>query len=133
VSEHDAFRTHPEDGSQVWFNHVQVFHLSSAPSELGRVYRKTRELRTLAWWRLAQAMVAARKRMIKADDQAMHCTYRDGSEIPIEDLEAVRDEIWKHMIATPWQSGDMVVIDNFSMSHGRLPYHGPREVVVAWA
>lgn len=133
VSEHDAFRAHPEDGSLVWFNHVQVFHLSSAPSELGRVYRKTRELRTLAWWRLAQAMVAARKRMIKADDQAMHCTYRDGSEIPIEDLEAVRDEIWKHMIATPWQSGDMVVIDNFSMSHGRLPYHGPREVVVAWA
>ncbi len=133
VSEHDAFRTHPEDGSQVWFNHVQVFHLSSAPSELGRVYRKTKELRTLAWWRLAQAMVAVRQRMIAADDQAMHCTYRDGREIPVEDLEAVRDEIWKRMIATPWQSGDMVVIDNFSVSHGRLPYHGPREVVVAWA
>jgi len=27
----------------------------------------------------------------------------------------------------------MVVIDNAAVSHGRLPYRGPRQVVVAWA
>ena len=133
VSEHEALRAHPHSGAPVWFNHSQVFHLSSAPSELRRVFDKTHELRTFAWWRLAQAMVAVRKRVVRPDDQAMHCTHRDGSEIAGEDLEAVREEIWKRMIATPWQAGDMVVIDNFAVSHGRLPYHGPREVVVAWA
>jgi hypothetical protein len=98
------------------------------------VFNKTHELRTLAWWRLAQAMVAARKRdrKIRRPGDALHPPRWQRDPV-FEDLEAVRDEIWKHMIATPWQAGDMVVIDNFSMSHGRLPYHGPREVVVAWA
>ena len=27
--------------------------------------------------------------------------------------------------------GDMVVPDNFAVSHGQPPYHGPREVVFA--
>jgi alpha-ketoglutarate-dependent taurine dioxygenase len=133
VSEHTALRAHPESGAPVWFNHSQVFHLSSAASELRRVYRRTGELRTLFWWRAAQAMIAAKKRLTRTEDQALHCTYRDGREIAVEDLEHVRDEIWRRMIATPWQSGDMVILDNFSVSHGRLPYHGPREVVVAWA
>ena len=50
-----------------------------------------------------------------------------------DDLEHLRDTIWRHMIAEPWRAGDMVVIDNFAVSHGRLPYRGPRQVVVAWA
>ena len=29
--------------------------------------------------------------------------------------------------------GDVVAIDNFAVSHGRLPYRGPRNVAVAWA
>jgi len=57
----------------------------------------------------------------------------DGREIAEDDLEHLRDTIWRHMIAEPWRAGDMVVIDNFAVSHGRLPYHGPRQVVVAWA
>jgi hypothetical protein len=133
ISEHEALRPHPNGGAPVWFNHSQVFHMSSAPSELGRIFRRTGEARTFAWWRIAQVMIAAKRRLVRPEDQALHCTYRDGREIPVEDLEHVRDEIWRRMIATPWQSGDMVVIDNFAVSHGRLPYHGPREVVVAWA
>lgn len=133
VSEHAAFRAHPESGAAVWFNHTQVFHLSSAASELRRVYARTGELRTMFWWRAAQAMIAAKRRWTPTDAQALHCTYKDGSEMAIADLEHVRDEIWRRMIATPWQSGDMVVLDNFAVSHGRLPFRGPRDVVVAWA
>ncbi len=133
VSDHDALRLHPETGVPVWFNHVQVFHLSAAPAELRRIFHHQGGLRNLALWRFAQLMVAARRRLVAPEAQAMHCTYRDGREIPSDDMEHLRDCIWQHMIAEPWQQGDMVVIDNFAVSHGRLPYHGPRQVVVAWA
>ncbi len=133
ISEHDALRAHPESGAPVWFNHSQVFHLSTAPAELRRIYRRTGELRSLALWRFAQVAVAAKRRFTGSDAQALHCTHRDGREIADGDLENVRDTIWRHMIAEPWRQGDMVVIDNFAVSHGRLPYRGPRQVVVAWA
>jgi alpha-ketoglutarate-dependent taurine dioxygenase len=31
-----------------------------------------------------------------------------------------------------WQQGDVIVLDNFSMAHGRMPYKGPREIYVSW-
>ncbi|HEY0135216.1 MAG TPA: TauD/TfdA family dioxygenase [Nannocystis sp.] len=133
ISEHDALRVHPETGVPVWFNHVQVFHLSTAASELRRIYRRTSDLRSGLLWRFAQVAVAGKRRFTAVDEQALHCTYRDGREIEVADLEHVRDTIWRHMIAEPWQQGDMVVIDNFAIAHGRLPYRGPRQVVVAWA
>jgi len=74
------------------------------------------------------------QRRTKARDElAMHCTYRDGSEIPEADMEALRDVIWKHMVIIPWRRGDVVAIDNYAVSHGRLPYQGRREVAVCWA
>jgi alpha-ketoglutarate-dependent taurine dioxygenase len=133
ISEHDALRAHPETGVPVWFNHVQVFHLSTAPAELRRIYRRTGDLRSLGLWGFARAAVAAKRRFTPPEAQSLHCTHRDGREIDPDDLEHVRDTIWKHMIAEPWQQGDMLVIDNFAVSHGRLPYRGPRQVVVAWA
>jgi hypothetical protein len=33
TSEHEVARKHPESGELVWFNHAQVFHLSTGPSE----------------------------------------------------------------------------------------------------
>ena len=110
-----------------------MFHLSAAPGELRRIYARTGELRSLALWRFAQAAVAAKRRFTASEDQALHGTHRDGQEIAAADLEHLRDVIRRHMIAEPWQNGDMVVIDNLAISHGRLPYHGPRQVVVAWA
>ena len=132
ISEHDALRAHPETGVPVWFNHVQVFHLSTAAAELRRIYGRTGDLRSLGLWGFARVMTAAKRRK-GAEAQSMHCTHRDGREIAGADLEHVRDTIWRHMIAEPWQTGDMVVIDNAAVSHGRLPYRGPRQVVVAWA
>jgi hypothetical protein len=45
----------------------------------------------------------------------------------------VLEAVWKHMVVVPWRRGDVVAIDNFAVSHGRLPYQGPREVAVCWA
>lgn len=133
ISQQDALRAHPETGTPAWFNHVQVFHQSSAAAELRRVHARQGDLRSLALTRLARVVTAVRRRTSDAEALPMHCTYRDGREIPEDDLEHVREVIWRNMVAFPWQVGDVVAIDNFAVSHGRLPYRGPRQVVVAWA
>lgn len=127
-----AVRSHPETGEPVWFNHSQVFHLSAAPGELRRIARLQRPLRNGALTLLSSLIVAAKKRG-PVEDQAMHCTYGDGTPIADEDMEAVRDAIWKNMVRFRWQVGDVVAIDNFAVSHGRMPYAGPRMITVCWA
>ncbi len=48
-------------------------------------------------------------------------------------FEAVRAAIWKNLVAFQWQLGDVLAIDNRSVSHGRMPYRGPRSIAVCWA
>jgi alpha-ketoglutarate-dependent taurine dioxygenase len=133
VSEHDALRPHPETGEPVWFNHVQVFHLRSAGAELRRVFQRRGDPRDGALALAISAAARLRQRVQPAEDLPLHCTYRDGREIPDADLEHLRDVIWRNMVIEPWQRGDVVAVDNASVAHGRLPYRGPRKVVVAWA
>ena len=63
----------------------------------------------------------------------MDCTYGDGTPITTAEMEQVRDAIWKNLVAFSWQQGDVLAIDNFAVSHGRMPYQGPRQVAVCWA
>ncbi len=38
-----------------------------------------------------------------------------------------------HTVREPWQSGDLLLVDNIRTAHSREPYEGPREVLVALA
>ena len=69
----------------------------------------------------------------KDGDQAMNCVFKDGSPIPVSYVEHLEEVIWKNMVIFPWRKGDVLAIDNYSTSHGRLPYKGPREIQVCWA
>lgn len=125
-------RVHPETGETAWHNHVTTFHVSTAEAELRRVakYRPTERHRGLAQM---AAQLEERLRSKPSEEQGMHTLHLDGSEIRDEDLEHVRDVVWRHMVIEPWKLGDVVAIDNHSVSHGRLPYEGERRVVVCWA
>ena len=133
VSTQPITRMHPATGIPVWHNHVTTFHLSAAPGEYRRIYALRPTLRNWFFWQLARVLTVLQRRTKACDELAMHCTYRDGSEIPEADMEALRDVIWKHMVIVPWRRGDVVAIDNYAVSHGRLPYQGAREVAVCWA
>ncbi len=133
VSTHPVSREHPVTGERVWHNHTQVFHLSAAAGEYKRIYQLRPSLRNWGLWQFARAMIAFKRASAKSDEQPMHCTYTDGSEIPDADMENVRDAIWKNLKIIPWRRGDVVAIDNHSVAHGRLPYRGPRTVAVCWA
>jgi alpha-ketoglutarate-dependent taurine dioxygenase len=133
ISTQPVHRDHPRTGERVWHNHTQVFHLSQAPGEYRRIAALRPTLRNRALAKFAELMVAVQRRLRGSDEQAMHCTYLDGREIADADMEHVRDVIWRHLVITPWQRGDVVAIDNHSVAHGRLPYQGPRQVAVAWS
>ncbi len=132
INDQPATRLHPETQIPTWFNHTQVFHLSAAAGEYRRIAEK-RGTRYRALGLFAKTMTGLKNRFVADEDQSMHCTYGDGSAISEADMEAVRDAIWKNMVAFPWEQDDVVAIDNFRISHGRLPYQGPRVVAVAWA
>lgn len=133
ISRHAPMRLHPESGEPVWFNHAQVFHLSTGAAELGRIFRYRPSLRSLGMWAFSSALVGWKKLRLSAEEQAMHCTYHDGSEIESADLNQVRDLIWKNLVVYAWKQGDVVAVDNNRIGHGRLPYSGPRMVAVCWA
>lgn len=133
VSRQPAFRGHPETGEEVWFNHAQVFHLSAGPGEYRRIEALRPTLRHRAVHLLASTLAGLKRRTTPDDALALQCTFGDGSPIPDEDMEAVRETIWKHLVLIPWKRGDALCIDNFACSHGRMPYTGPRMIAVAWA
>lgn len=133
ISDHQAMKIHPTTGETVWFNHSQVFHLSAAPAEYRRIARRQSDFRYKFLAVFSQAAVFLKKRLIKDEDQALHCTHTDGTQISDADMEHLRDVIWKNMVFFKWEKGDVTAIDNFSVGHGRMPYRGPRNVVVCWA
>ena len=133
ISDHQPVRPHPVTGEPVWFNHIHNFHLDAGHLEYWQVLKHRPTLRHLRYWALARAITGWRRRSVAAEDQSMHATFADGSEIPKADVDAVIKAIWKNLVITPWQQGDVVVIDNASTGHGRLPFEGAREIVVAWA
>lgn len=132
VSYQPAMKAHPDTGEIAWFNHSQVFHRDAVPPEYDRIAGRL-GMKWKAWGIFARSLLAFKRRVQDESEVAMHTTFGDGTEISLEDMEAVREVIWKNMVAFPWQKGDILAIDNDSVAHGRLPYRGERLVAVSWA
>lgn len=103
-----AVAEHPVTGEKVWFNQAHLFHVSSLPQ-------------------------AQREALIEAcghDGLPRNAYYGDGGEIEEDALDEIRACYDRHMIAFPWQRGDVLALDNMLYAHGRMPYHGPRKILV---
>lgn len=133
INDQDAIIEHPVTGEKVWFNHLQVFHRSAAAIEYKKIHARQANLRSFFYSNFISAMTFFKERFSSPMDQAMHCTFSDGGEIPRAYVEHVEDLIWENMSAFPWKKGDLLAIDNYSTSHGRLPYVGDRNILVSWS
>jgi hypothetical protein len=127
-----ALKPHPVTGEAVWFNHSQVFHPSAAPAEYRRIAQRMGPVPYAVLSRVAEAAVRVKART-QGEEQAMHCTYGDGTPIPDRDMDAVRDAIWHNQVFFRWRKGDVLILDNDAVAHARMPYTGPRTVAVCWA
>ena len=125
-------RDHPQTGERVWYNQFAAHHLASSAWEYPRIFRMRPTLRNWIFWQVVRTTVALKRRS-PARALAYYCTYADGSAIPDADIKALLGTIWKHKSIFPWQRGDVLAIDNRSVSHGRMPFRGRREVVACLA
>lgn len=132
VNERPATRVHPVTGETVWFNHTQVFHVAAAALEYHRIRRHQKTLRSAFFDALTASLTVLKQRRVAAIEQPMHATHADGGEIERKHVRTLVDTIWRHLVIEPWRVGDVLAIDNRSTGHGRLPFTGPREVLVAW-
>ena len=62
-----------------------------------------------------------------------HVCFGDGSPINTADLYHIREVSKNCEVVFSWQQGDIMVIDNILTMHGRKPFQGDRQVLVAMA
>lgn len=106
-----AVATHPRTGDTLWFNHAHMFHMSNMP----------------------EAVRGALLEEFSPEELPRNAFYGDGQPIETETLDIIRRMYVRASISFPWQKGDVLLLDNFLVSHGRAPYQGARKICVAMA
>ncbi len=59
--------------------------------------------------------------------------YGDGTPVDSSVLESIRAAYEKETCYFTWQKGDILMIDNMLVVHGRKPFSGKREILVGMA
>lgn len=135
INKRDAFENHPVTGDRVWFNHLQVklhfcatpflyiafqvFHWYMISDEFHRIYKRIGGLKYLLLSWLAWFLKLFFLNIVRPMNCGMHTCYGDGTEITNAENKHVRDVTWNNMVFNRWQQGDLIMIDNYRISHGR--------------
>lgn len=106
-----AVETHPVTGEAVWFNQAHLFHISARSQEEREVLEE----------------------LYGIDNVPRNTFYADGATISDAVFDEVRAALDAETVSFPWQSGDVMMLDNMLVAHARTPFKGPRKVVVAMA
>lgn len=104
-----AIVLHPLTREPLWFNHGAFFHVSSLPREV------------------SQGLL----QRFEPEELPNHCFYGDGEVLEPQTVAEVREAYRANMLVFPWQAEDLLLLDNMLMAHGRMPYSGPRTVLVS--
>jgi alpha-ketoglutarate-dependent taurine dioxygenase len=106
-----AIVKHPRTGEEVWFNHATFFHVTT----LEPVIR--------------ESLLSE----FEEDEFPTNSFYGDGSPIETSALDELREIYRQETVTFPWNRGDVLLLDNMLVAHGRAPYVGPRSVLVGMA
>lgn len=106
-----AVARHPVTGEPVWFNHATFYHVSTLEPEV------------------RESLLAE----FEEEELPANTYYGDGSPIEPEVLDHLRAAYRAETVQFPWRRGDILMLDNVLVAHGRRPFSGPRKIVVAMA
>jgi amino acid adenylation domain-containing protein/non-ribosomal peptide synthase protein (TIGR01720 family)/FkbM family methyltransferase len=102
---------HPHTGEPLWFNHALFFHASLLAPQVRAVL-------------LAE---------YGEEDLPNQTYYGDGSPIETSVIDHLREAYREETVSFPWQKGDLLMLDNMLIAHGRAAFEGSRTVLVAMA
>ncbi|MGW7521034.1 TauD/TfdA family dioxygenase [Streptomyces sp. NPDC054796] len=100
---------HPVTGAEVWFNQADQWH----PAGLGD--EASAELYDI----------------LSPDEFPQYVTFTDGDPIPDAYVEHILGRGLEGAVDVGWHDGDVLLIDNVLLAHGRRPFEGTRRVLVA--
>ncbi len=106
-----AIAVHPRTGQTVWFNQAHLFHVSNLEAAV------------------REALLA----VVAEEDLPRNACYGDGSPIESDLLDEIRDVYRSLAVQFAWQQGDVMMLDNMLAAHGRTPFAGRRQILVAMA
>ncbi|MEM7050246.1 MAG: TauD/TfdA family dioxygenase [Acidobacteriota bacterium] len=104
-----AVLRHPQTGELIWFNHGTFFHLSTLP----------------------ETVREGLQALFPLEDLPNHTYYGDGGEIEAATMDALREAYRAETVSFPWRRGDVLMLDNMLVAHGREPFQGPRRILTA--
>ncbi|MBY0481458.1 MAG: TauD/TfdA family dioxygenase [Chitinophagaceae bacterium] len=102
---------HPITGEAVWFNQANQFHPCSLSND---VYKGMKLLFSDQKYKYPQ-----------------YAYYGNGEEIPEAYLKEITEVHFSNSLKFKWQKGDIVILDNLLVAHGRMPFKGPRKIYVS--
>lgn len=100
---------HPRTGEAVWLNHLLFWHLSSLDPDMQRMIRGE----------------------FDEADLPHQTYYGDGAPIEEAVLADIREAYRLERRTFEWRAGDLLMVDNMKVAHGRDPYTGPRQLLFA--
>jgi alpha-ketoglutarate-dependent taurine dioxygenase len=106
-----AIGRHPQTGEMAWFNHATFFHISTLPLDIRECLL----------------------REFKEEDLPSNTYYGDGLPIEEATLDELREIYASETVMFQWQKGDLLMLENMLVAHGRAPFKGERKIVVAMA
>ncbi|QXV63886.1 TauD/TfdA family dioxygenase [Mucilaginibacter sp. 21P] len=110
VQHRPAVIRHPLTNEEVWFNQVDQFHPSHMDEEIYEAL-----------------MMMYENEM----DLPMYGSFGDGSSISTEKIQAIRKTVDSNIVKNRWEKGDLLIVDNVLVCHGRSSYTGNRKILVS--
>jgi alpha-ketoglutarate-dependent taurine dioxygenase len=78
-----------------------------------------------------QIVAAAAGWTVAADDKEPRLCFGDDSPIEHADLADTIKAAYQHTVDLEWQTGDVALLDNLKVMHGRRPFEGSRSVLAS--
>ncbi|PPS32327.1 TauD/TfdA family dioxygenase [Pseudomonas amygdali] len=100
---------HPRTGKASWINHLYFFHHSNLPEHA------------------RQALLTDAGADLLVNDTC----HADGTPIALDTLAAIGQAYEANTLSVEWQAGDVLLVDNLCVAHGRTSYEGVRTLYFA--
>lgn len=104
-----ALAVHPKTGEPVFFNQIQLHHISYLDTEV------------------QESLLS----IFGESKLPRNVYFGDGTPIAQEEITEINTIYQRSHISFTWEKGDIIMLDNMLAAHGRNPFVGQRKIVVA--